>query len=296
MLQTPGKIKQCIDFQESCLLIDRTHRWWFVVTMLLAAGAVGLYCFLDSRTPNGGLRGGDTIGLWYGVLGTTLMVFVALLSGLRRVPGWWFIGSRRGWLRGHVWFGLLSGVFILCHSHFRMGGPLEFLLMLVMFTVIVSGILLLGFQQVIPGLIRDQVNAEAPLSQIPELLSKMRGKADALFAKALGEMVDDEARLRFQGGYLETIRPWLGETVSENHLLASAVCSREFFGQATRLQGGAALASFFETMETYCNERRQLVRQVRLHRLLHAWLLVHVPLSVMLLLLGVAHVISALYW
>ncbi len=267
-----------------------------LVTLLLGAGAVGLYAFFDSRTPGGGLRGGDTVGLWYGVLGTALMVFVGLLSALRRVPSWWFLGSRRVWLRGHVWFGLLSAVFILCHSHFRLGGPLEFLLMLVLFAVIISGILLLGFQQLIPGLIRDQVDAEAPLSQVPELLSRIRGKADGLFAKALGEMVEAEARLRLQGIYLETIRPWLGEVVPPKCLLASAVKSREFFSQAIRLQGGAALAAFLESMETFCNERRQIIRQVKLHRLLHGWLWIHVPLSVMLLILGTAHVISALYW
>ena len=60
--------------------------------------------------------------------------------------------------------------------------------------------------------------------------------------------------------------------------------------------GGAALAAFLESMETFCNERRQIVRQAKLQRLLHSWLLIHVPLSVMLLLLGIAHVISALYW
>ena len=278
------------------MLIDRTHRPWIVATLLLGAGAVGLYSFIDSRTPGEGLRGGDAVGLWYGVLGTTLIVFVGLLSALRRVPGWWFIGSRRVWLRGHVWFGLLSVVLILCHSHFSMGGPLEFLLMLVLFAVIVSGILLLGAQQVIPGLMRDQVDAEAPLSQVPELLSRMRGQADGLFAKALTEMVDTEARLRFQGIYLETIRPWLGEIIPVKSLLASAARSREFFSQAARLQGGAALAAFLESMETFCNERRQIVRQAKLQRLLHSWLLIHVPLSVMLLLLGLAHVISALYW
>ena len=40
------------------MLIDRTHRPWIVATLLLGVGAVGLYSFIDSRTPGEGLRGG----------------------------------------------------------------------------------------------------------------------------------------------------------------------------------------------------------------------------------------------
>jgi hypothetical protein len=113
------------------MLIDHTHRSWIVGTFAVGMGAVTLYFVLDYFTPGGGLRGGDTVGLWYGVAGSALMVFAGLISALRRLPSWWFLGQRRVWLRGHVWLGLLSGVLILCHSHFRMGGPLEFLLMVV---------------------------------------------------------------------------------------------------------------------------------------------------------------------
>jgi len=37
-----------------------------------------------------------------------------------------------------------------------------------------------------------------------------------------------------------------------------------------------------------------LTRQARLHRWLHAWLLVHVPLSIALILLGAVHAVVAL--
>ena len=39
---------------------------------------------------------------------------------------------------------------------------------------------------------------------------------------------------------------------------------------------------------------RQLRRQIRYHHWLHGWLLLHVPLSLALLLLGCAHAIMAL--
>ena len=47
-------------------------------------------------------------------------------------------------------------------------------------------------------------------------------------------------------------------------------------------------------LENLCEEERQLTRQARLHRLLHIWLLVHIPLSLALLLLSVFHAVIAL--
>jgi hypothetical protein len=47
-------------------------------------------------------------------------------------------------------------------------------------------------------------------------------------------------------------------------------------------------------LEVMCEERRQLARQRRLHRWLHGWLLVHVPLSYALLLLSAVHAFQSL--
>jgi len=47
-------------------------------------------------------------------------------------------------------------------------------------------------------------------------------------------------------------------------------------------------------LENVCEEERQLTRQVRLHRMLHVWLLLHIPLSLILLLLSVFHAVIAL--
>jgi hypothetical protein len=49
-----------------------------------------------------------------------------------------------------------------------------------------------------------------------------------------------------------------------------------------------------DDLENICEEKRQLDQQSRLHRILHGWLLVHIPLSYALLLLGAVHAVMAL--
>jgi hypothetical protein len=49
-------------------------------------------------------------------------------------------------------------------------------------------------------------------------------------------------------------------------------------------------------LEDLCSQRRQLSRQERLYRLLHGWLKIHVPCSVVLFVLVTIHAIGSLYY
>ena len=56
----------------------------------------------------------------------------------------------------------------------------------------------------------------------------------------------------------------------------------------------AALEQAIVDLENICEEERQLLRQRRMHGVLHAWLIVHVPLSFAMMLLAVVHIVMAL--
>ena len=55
-----------------------------------------------------------------------------------------------------------------------------------------------------------------------------------------------------------------------------------------------ALEAAIADLESICEEERQLLRQERMHGLLHGWLIVHVPLSFALMALAVVHIVMAL--
>jgi hypothetical protein len=289
------------------LLIDSTHRRWLASTVVLAVIAVAAYEWLDARTP-GGLSGGSTVGLWYGIGGSALMVYAGLLSALRKVPSWWWIGARKTWLKGHIWLGLLSGVIILCHSGFRWGGLLEKALWIVLGLTLLTGIFGLFLQQFLPRMITTRVECEGPYEQIPHLCKIMARKADRLMASTwdvdikgtvmniAGSQMGIGAKVQLQEFYESQVLPFLSGPYRRSALLARPLQAENSFGRLKALPGLAEVRSQIEEMELLCAERRQLADQERLHNLLHGWLLLHVPLSVALLVLGAAHAVVSLYF
>ncbi len=163
----------------AAVIIDRTHIGWFVIFVIGSAAALLSYSYFNSIEPNG-VTGGTVAGMWFGIAGAGLIVFAMLLSGLRHVPKWWWIGQRQSWLRAHIWLGLLSGVLILCHSGFRAGGVVEKALWVVLALTLVTGVFGLFLQQILPRLITERVPCETPYEQIPGLCNRLRQEADLI--------------------------------------------------------------------------------------------------------------------
>jgi hypothetical protein len=93
--------------------------------------------------------------------------------------------------------------------------------------------------------------------------------------------------------YLDEMRPFLEQPKARGRRLADrARASSTFSGLRTLLPAGAH--NILSDLEDICDEARQLLRQERLHRWLHGWLLLHIPLSSALILLGAIHAVMAL--
>ena len=270
---------------------------WGGTTLGLAVIAVAVRLWFE---PKGAeiLPGGGTVGLWYGVLGGLIIVFAWLLTALRFVPGWWFIGSRALWLKGHVWLGSLSFILILCHSGLRFGGLFESILYLVFFLVVLTGIFGVVIQQFVPRWLTVEVPCEVPYEQIPGVCAALRDKADwEVDTKCAVAVAATNTRVK--KWYVDLVRPYLGWP-STSHLLSDAGKTAQAFAQMRGLPGADAATSklpeLLSRLEEYCTERRRLARQESLQRLLHGWLYVHVPLSAALLIMMIVHAVMTLYY
>src|SRR5207245_2163720 len=92
--------------------------------------------------------------------------------------------------------------------------------------------------------------------------------------------------------YVNEMRPFLERPKRGNRFADIAAASSAFAGLRTLLP--AAAHATLSDLEDICDEARQLARQETLHRWLHGWLLMHIPLSLALILLGAVHAVMAL--
>jgi hypothetical protein len=291
------------------VLIDSHHKRWSIATVGFAVAALAVYEGFRRMAP-AGLTGGSQAGLMYGLLGSLLMIYAGLLAAHRKFPAWKWIGQRKVWLRGHIWLGLLSAVLILCHSGYRWGGPFEKALWFVFILTLVTGIFGLALQHFLPRLITEQIACETPYDQIPHVCQVMRREADEIVSKVCqsveapvsagkseqADVARDIFVLHMRDAYESEIRPFLMAKSRAASLLFHPLQAEDLFSGLRKRADSPEREQAIVRLETFCNERRQLAMQERLHRWLHGWLYVHIPLSVALLVMGSAHAFMSLYY
>ncbi|MGH9662434.1 MAG: hypothetical protein ACRD96_28050 [Bryobacteraceae bacterium] len=107
--------------------------------------------------------------------------------------------------------------------------------------------------------------------------------------------IGEEAAASLKAHYLQEVRPFLDPRPSAYTLQLFETASKvtAYFRHLRTILPVAA-HEVLEDIETICEERRQLAVQARLHRWLHGWLFVHVPLSFALLALTLIHAVLSL--
>lgn len=93
--------------------------------------------------------------------------------------------------------------------------------------------------------------------------------------------------------YLSEMRVFLDNPNRRGQRLGNGNRARSAFAGLQTLLPVAAQTTL-KDLEEICEESRQFVRQERLHHWLHGWLLVHIPLSLALIVLGFIHAVMAL--
>src|SRR5208282_3324363 len=110
---------------------------------------------------------------------------------------------------------------------------------------------------------------------------------------ASGLQVDEEASLELRQFFEREMRPFIGQGGARGFALAERTRAQPMF-QQLRLLLPPGLHATVDDLENICEEKRELDQQTRYHRILHGWLLVHIPLSYAVLILGTVHAVMAL--
>jgi len=302
------------------LRIDETHRGWIWFTGITLALAIAAYI---PYTLRGHVSGGSWMGLAYGITGFALMIFAGLLSLRKKFPIW-RIGRAATWMRGHLWLGTLSFPLILLHGGFHFGGALTRGLMWMFVAVFVSGILGAALQHYLPRVQTERLPMETIYEQIDRVRGQLVQEASKIVEQAAaalegdvtlasqqqravaasaganwdvtvasGLAADEKVGFELMQFYRGQIAPYLEKAGADGQTLADSRRASAMFQQISILLP-PGLHTAIGDLENICEEKRQLDQQTRMHKLLHGWLLVHVPLSYAVLLLGAVHAVMAL--
>ncbi|MBI2193870.1 MAG: hypothetical protein HYU36_17980 [Planctomycetes bacterium] len=306
------------------MIVDSTHTRWIILSVAILVVGLITYVPYHATTP-GGPGGGTFQGLIYGFVGTAMMVFAGLLGARKRVRIW-RLGRAQEWVRAHIWLGLISFPIILFHAGMSFGrGSLTSVLMWLFAIVILSGILGLVIQHVLPRMLLDRVPRETVYEQVPRVIDQLRQEADTLIESVSGVIdhpeqpafaeassspgrrahdlrtratalaVPVEGSDELKRFYLIEVRPFFHpEGIPEGELMGAKTSSARF--GRIRLLLPRDLHDTLRDLETLCEERRELALQQKLHHWLHGWLLVHIPIAYALLLLSVIHALMSLFY
>lgn len=309
--------------------IDKTHRNWALGCLAFLALSAMVYAIYAVNAPQG-VQGGSPLGLLFGIIGFGFMLFAALLGARKRVPTW-RIGRAQSWIRGHLWLGLLSLPILLFHGGFHFGGTLTRILMWLLIFTVGSGVYGAALQHYLPRVMTNDAPLETIYDEIGNVRNLLREEADrtvqalcgtlgfattagvetqraggftamrpmsapggaAVAAAAEIILLSEEESAPLRRFYLEEMRPFLEHPRVRGQRLANEDTSRSIFKHLYTLLPGTVQNTLAD-LQNICEEARQLIRQERLHRWLHAWLLVHIPISLVLILLGAIHAVMAL--
>ena len=270
---------------ETSFLAYRSGRWLWI-SLASALLLVLHYLYYRSRTV---AYGGTVEGLLYGVAGLGLIAFLMYL-GIRKRSYSSSSGTLQGWVSAHVYLGLLTLLIIPMHAGFRFGWDVHTLAYVLLVVVVLSGIVGIVLYRNIPSrLTKFEAGQQADKidGEIGRLLVDMRAlvkdKSDALVQLYKSEVAAlQEARpqgwsllLRGQGSDLLALR--------------SADLAKK--SSSIPYEDQAAFQILSQLLLKKAQLELNLMRQMRLRNALQAWLYVHVPVSIALVVTVGLHLV-----
>ncbi len=177
------------------MLVNRenfqAHRFWCLIFLLGSIAAVVWYA-VYSRGAAVWPGGSSLPGFACGTVAGLIILFEFLLWPRKSLLRVWRIGRTQVWMRAHIWLGLLTVPLIAVHVWREMGGLLSTVLFVLFVVVIVSGIIGLALQQVLPRFMLDNLPAETIFSQIDGVARQYCDEAEELVHAICGTPAGDD--------------------------------------------------------------------------------------------------------
>jgi hypothetical protein len=270
--------------------IARYGRRWRLITLLLFVALAASWVWY--RQTESFLHGGTPMGLVYGFVTLFLMIFL-LYFGVRKRAYRSRFGKVEEWLHAHIWIGIFSFFVMLAHTGFRFEDKVAVALFVVISATIASGILGAILYRTVPReltAVQSNLTGEEISAQLNQLTKSMARIATGKSAP-------------FQQIYYGLLKESLpGFLAGWRLLLSKPAKTMEKKGRWTELVARVDKAEQDDLRQLLVLSRQhkelhlRLLYQQRYMNVLDFWLYLHVPLSIAMVVLIVAHVWGALMW
>jgi hypothetical protein len=293
----------------------RHERWRYLkAAVALCALAIAVYLWHD---PLDGPNGGTWLGYALGTLGALLIVWLAWL-GVRKRRYASNLGTVKGWVSGHVYFGSALLVIATLHTGFQFGWNLHTLAYALMVLVVASGVWGVVAYARYPRLITDhraQATREAWIEDVLDLNERAIQLADQISPDVHRFVLRGAERVHLGGSWreqllgvrgdggkgemqalTEILRKKLTATGAERAAVADAeqiiLLTDEKIMMSERDPAIERLKQLLELLTRRNDLAGRVNQDVQMHARLQIWLYLHVPLTAALLAALTAHVVA----
>ena len=269
------------------------NKWIQSPAWLMAFAGVAALCLIAYavNAAVGTVHPSSTWGIGYGIAATVLLVAVLLFAVRRRTMG--IRGTGRSWvyLQVHVYGGTLFLLLMLMHTGFGVPeGAHTWWLWFLSLWVVGTGFLGIAIQKWIPTVLNEGLSIEVHYDRVPALIDDLRERSEKLVASA-GVRVREYYRTHVAAA-LEGPQPrlvyFVDVTGGVNNRARQADFLRDILPDEER-------KTLDELREIY-HSKLEMDAHYTLQKALRYWLVLHVPVSIVMIVLLCVHIFSVLYY
>jgi hypothetical protein len=237
---------------------------------------------------------GSAWGLTYGILAATLMAGAGAFGIRRRITRHTkkFSGGRaQTWVQFHVYAGTLSLLLVLMHSGFRLPtGTLTWWLFILSIWVAVSGLFGVFLQKWIPRLLTSGLTIEVVYERIPDLVREIRDRSEELL-----KLCTDPVKEFYRKNIAAALRRPQLKLVYYFDITGGVQSQIRQFDYLSRVLS-AEEKTHLHQLQTYYKTKLEIDAHYTLQKALRWWLYLHVPASLVLILLIGLHIYAVWYY
>lgn len=263
--------------------------WRKIFAVLLFLIAVAYAYYARDEFPHGGTK----IGLTLGIAGLSLILLLAWF-GIRKRNYKSTFGTLEQWLQSHIYLGILVFIILLLHTGGRFNDQIAVTTFILVGAVVFSGVLGAILYVTVPRMLTE-VESNLTVEEISDNANQL--------AKSMARTASGKS-LPFQRIYTELIAETRPGFLAGWRLVFSSARNKKSstgsdWANILRLVPKEEQEDLRQMLVTSRQRKELLLRlmfQQRYKNILEAWLYVHVPFTIALLVFSVLHVAAVFYY